>query len=108
MKAKNIANYSILPTLLIVIVSLFLYTTIQNVRFFNPGSKLSTFNAIKNLKQSIKLKQKELVLAQKKPKLYQELFIINIVLLLLIVCVCVYYFMDWDLLIFALLDILTV
>lgn len=81
---------------------------IQKYRHFYVATKFTNFDAILNLKMKIELMQKKYKLALKNPKLYQQLYIINIVVLLLVVGIAVYYFLDWDLLIYALLDTLTV
>ena len=105
---KKIANYSLLPTAILVTIALGLYSIIQRFRFFYVQPNSTTFNAVKDLGIHIDRLKDKYKLAEKRPELYQELYIINIVVLLLIVTIISYYFMDWELLVYALIDIFTV
>ena len=107
MNVKTIANYSFLPISIIVTIVLGLYSIIQRFRFFNVKPKLTTLNAVKDLEEEIDTLKDKYKLAQKRPDLYQQLYIINIVVLLLLVTLALYYFMNWDLLIYVLIDIFT-
>ena len=108
MKYNNVANYGLLPTSILIIIALGLYSIIQHSRFFYVPPETSTFNAVKNLKLKIKSQKSLLSKAEKKPKLYQDLYIINIVIVLLLGFILAYYLMDWELLIHAIIDIILV
>ena len=105
---KKVVNYSFLPTTLLIIIALGLYSLIQRYRYFHVATTLTKFDAMQNLKDKITLMEKKYKLALKKPGLYQQLYMINIIVLLLVVGIAVYYFLDWDLLIYALFDIFTI
>ena len=108
MKYKNVANYGLLPTSIIITIALGLYSIIQHSRFFYVPPETNTFNAVNNLRLKIKRQSSLLIKAQKKPNLYQELYIINIVIFLLLGFILAYYLMDWELLIHAIIDIILV
>ena len=72
--------------LALVCCALGLYQLVQYFRYFYPGASQTTFNAMKDAENKLKLQQKKFANIKKHADVYQTMYILNFVLPL----ICIY------------------